>query len=670
MKDKTLFRASATIVVLLSSLAPPIEAQSSFLLESMLRRIEDETYAFAHAMEELILNKCNYTSDEICYKQNYHPCFSELREASCPGKDYAIQKCGSGKEGGCGGFFDFTRSTVSAAPNSNNDPFHLQSTETIRVKDGVCTTLRIEDYMKNVTETYRSYWQDLGVHPPTLFYGTDDGVFRKFPGSPRTCPNGMNDYDPRVRPWYVAASSGPKDVILVLDTSGSMGSYNRLNIMKKAAKAVVKSLGVGDYFAVIAFNDDARVIGDESIMIRATDENKQKIVDQIDLFDAINGTNYYNAYNLAFQTFKSSKLQDRTSGCHKALMFLSDGKMNDDKDDLFDLISREKTSDTVLFTYSFGDSNIGSVPGEIACSYNGIWAQISDYGDLAKSMGAYYKYFAYGLGDNENDQFVAWVEPYQFATGVGMGTTASAPVYDRTVSPPVLAGVVGMDISFAALQQSIGGIDNESKEAVLLSIVERSTAVCPNLNVTDCQLESLRKYGSDDEGNDAAICKTCNSEIQPLKSGLCPYYPNELWSNRLNQGRTFEERTCCNVGAEPRLENTLTNEEIKNGVCVEGFAIGRTIGMAVGIVVAVVVVSVVSYMFIRSRRTRFDNNPYMSTNNNSNTGTNAGVETYAGNNASSIAEVQAYPIPSFENGVVVLPAPVAPAVSRPVSNAH
>ena len=25
-------------------------------------------------------------------------------------------------------------------------------------------------------------------------------------------------YDPRKRPWYVSASSGPKDVVLVLDT--------------------------------------------------------------------------------------------------------------------------------------------------------------------------------------------------------------------------------------------------------------------------------------------------------------------------------------------------------------------------------------------------------------------------------------------------------------------
>ena len=126
-------------------------------------------------MEELILNKSNYTFDEICHKQNYHPYFSELREASCLGNEYAINTCGSKKEnGGCGGFFYFTRSTVSIAPDANNN-FYYQRSETEREKDGVCTTLRIEDYMKSVMESSRSYWEGLGVHPPSLYYGTDDG---------------------------------------------------------------------------------------------------------------------------------------------------------------------------------------------------------------------------------------------------------------------------------------------------------------------------------------------------------------------------------------------------------------------------------------------------------------------------------------------------------------
>ena len=53
-------------------------------------------------------------------------------------------------------------------------------------------------------------------------------VFRMLPGYSFDCPYGDFTFDPRVRPWYVGASSGPKDVIIVLDTSGSMNSLGRM----------------------------------------------------------------------------------------------------------------------------------------------------------------------------------------------------------------------------------------------------------------------------------------------------------------------------------------------------------------------------------------------------------------------------------------------------------
>ena len=31
-----------------------------------------------------------------------------------------------------------------------------------------------------------------------------------------------NDYDPRTRPWYIAATGGPKDIVIILDCSLSM----------------------------------------------------------------------------------------------------------------------------------------------------------------------------------------------------------------------------------------------------------------------------------------------------------------------------------------------------------------------------------------------------------------------------------------------------------------
>ena len=62
------------------------------------------------------------------------------------------------------------------------------------------------------------------------------------------------------------------------------------------------------------------------------------------------------------------------------------------------------------------------------------------------AMSAYYKLFALGLGEGGNEDFAAWVEPYEFANPAGkMGSTVSAPVFDRAVTPPLFLGVVAKD---------------------------------------------------------------------------------------------------------------------------------------------------------------------------------------------------------------------------------
>ncbi len=436
--------------------------------------------------------------------------------------------------------------------------------------------------------------------------------------------------------------------------------------MKAAAKRVVNTLGVGDYFTVIQFSNNATVVGNDDLMQRATEDNKAKIVKKIESLTAAGGTKFGKGFQLAFDILNDSMQQDRSSGCHRAILFLTDGKSNDNnQDQLLINIQSERNkfnnrqqSPPVIFTYSFGTGADHVVPKDIACKTDGIWAKIDDRGDLAKSMGAYYKYFAYGLGEESNENFVAWVEPYRFSTGVGMGTTASAPVFDRTVDPPVLAGVVGMDISFAALQKAFGQI-GDSQNEVIGSIIQLSGAACPKLKLTPCQLESLRKYGSSDIGN-GDTCGTCNS-IPPLKAPLCPSHASDLWNNKLNQGRTYEERTCCNVGSEPRIMGSMTNEEIKNGVCKEGLVLSPVIGIAIGTTVAFFAIGTVVILCIK-RRKKLQKNPYITNSQYNNTTQQRIPEQYYNEG------VQDLPIASFDTQIVAVPIPSAqqPVVAVPV----
>ena len=201
-------------------------------LEAMFQKIEGDAAKFARYFESLLMTdkKCSSATQSACMGGNYDDCASEYPEASCPGNEYAIPVCGDGNEGGCGALFDFTASTVRLSPDidtfeSSGNPVDLSVQET------VCTTLQADEYMREQTVQNKEFWDDYSVSPPWYHYGADDGVFRIYPGNPKKCPS---DYDPRLRPWYVAASSGPKDVVLLLDTSGSMRDYGRMDVSNKS----------------------------------------------------------------------------------------------------------------------------------------------------------------------------------------------------------------------------------------------------------------------------------------------------------------------------------------------------------------------------------------------------------------------------------------------------
>ena len=112
------------------------------------------------------------------------------------------------------------------------------------------------------------------------------------------------------------------------------------------------------------------------------------------------------------------------------------------------------------------------------------------------------KLFALALGEGDNTDFVAMVEPYpNFNTGKMM-ITLSTPVYDRSVRPPLL-GVVGIDLFMDALEQTLG-VD-PSSTLMLNRFLALSTTRCPCLNLTGRELDALRYLG----GGDRAICRDC-----------------------------------------------------------------------------------------------------------------------------------------------------------------
>ena len=497
-----------------------VAADGNAQLEEIMDEMERMTIELRNEVEEQYARRCALSANS-CKEAAYEGCVTSYTDqAECSADYIKIGECGS-----CGAVFDFTTSNVRI-PKAYMSNGPGSSPDTPSLKETVCYTNAITDFMVRQAEKVKA--DDVFQEIPQTYFGAHNGLFRFYPARQTGV---CGTYDPRVRPWFTAASSGPKDVVLVLDISGSMHFQDRWSLAKKAAIAVLDSLSIADHFGVVLFSTDAKMLSGSSRRSRmqlATKENVKNAIDALERVTVAGQTNFLDAFALAFDVLDHSVEQESTSRCHTAVLFLTDGDMTYPEGanvkDVYDLVkSRNAEHNATLFTYSLGDSADRVVPKNLACSTGGIWSPIPDGDNLAAYMSAYYKLFAIGLGGEENKDFVAWVEPYLYESGEDYGTTTSAPVYDRSVSPPIWLGVVGVDFTVGAMTRVVGGSDAYS--VVLQKLVDTSVARCPALTDTDlpCLIESLRReVGAESSCNTDNCATSMRTEPETVRIARSP----------------------------------------------------------------------------------------------------------------------------------------------------
>ncbi|KAL3788697.1 hypothetical protein ACHAW5_010560 [Stephanodiscus triporus] len=509
-------------------------------VESIFLKLESDARAFRDEIMQAYGARCEANTVEECYQGNFKDCDSKFPNQVCPrAEEFVVPDCGDGVS--CNALWDKTVSKVSIPGlwKPGEAPSDSTITET------VCYSRLAEPFMVEKYKADEEYWDQYDVRPSSSYFGAHDGLFRMIPAVHQDV---CGAYDHRRRPWFVAASSGPKDVVLVLDVSSSMEDYYRMENAQDAAITVIETLTVADRFAVIAFSSEASQVGGYTGLIRATTENTNHLVEAIKQLIPQGGTNFGSAFANAFDALDQTIENEATSGCNIAILFMTDGQITQGPgaDEVTSLVN-ERTEQlasnyvrkATIFTYSLGKDADHNVTKAIACSTGGIWTLVPDIyddGDLISAMSAYYKLFALGLGVEGNEDFVAWVEPYVFATGGMMGTTVSVPVYDRNVTPYLFLGVVGIDVFIGSSDIYMSAIERilgeEATSSIMLErFVARSTASCPKIELSACELDALRFLS----GGEDATCGVCNStNYSGIVPETCPsqnYLPNDLLDN-------------------------------------------------------------------------------------------------------------------------------------------
>ena len=280
------------------------------------------------------------------------------------------------------------------------------------------------------------------------YFGARNGLFRMYPAQGR---KNCGSYDPRIRPWFVAAASGPKDVVLVIDGTNSMARIDgALKVTREAAIAVVGTLSVNDRFTVMALTNGVDILLEGSstfipatsvnindlILLRATSVNQNNAIEAINNLMPDGQTDIYTAFETAFDAIYNTLEKNETSYGPIAILFLSDDQNSEtaDTERILGLIdyrtqqfaSRPVSRNVTIFTYSLGEDSDHDLLKNISCNTGGIYASVKKNEDLVAEMSSYYELFALGL---DRKGVATWAEPYTFFSRDVVGTTVSVPVY-------------------------------------------------------------------------------------------------------------------------------------------------------------------------------------------------------------------------------------------------
>ncbi|XP_078612475.1 voltage-dependent calcium channel subunit alpha-2/delta-2-like [Branchiostoma floridae x Branchiostoma japonicum] len=422
---------------------------------------------------------------------------------------------------------------------------------------------------QGLDNSFRENWMSMDKEESGVkwqFFASQSGMYRMFPG---VAQERCHDYDPRLRAWYVSATTGPKDVVIVIDSSDSMAfrpSTSPLTLMgltKEAVTSVLWTLTHLDYVAVVSFATLAQqlTIQNKNTLIQATRDNIGALTQEVRKVEPNGHTNFEAAFRTAFDILRRSEVVSRTAGCNKMVLFMTDGEPTRgerEPEQLTQIISslnqREDGSKFAsIFTYSVGELADTTITKKIACNEGGVWSEVEMAGtaSLAEQLSQYYDY--YGTLREGQGQ-VIWTEPYMDAFGAGEVITGAKAVYNTTTVPQRLLGVVGIDVAISATEK----ITADKQD--LLDTLRRRSSSCADIRETsECELEQLRQKVYEQgtiryENNSAKWCgpslaQECTLPVAEQCDNQYQQYSN--CRNHSTEKVDYVAASCCSRYDEP-----------------------------------------------------------------------------------------------------------------------
>lgn len=312
---------------------------------------------------------------------------------------------------------EMPRPVISLTPNEKfGDSVNL-SVSSVHVPANVYD--RAKDVIKAIkwSEMLDKIFDSNYKRDPSLFWQyfcSSAGFLRQFPAT-KWKFDPVDLYDCRLRSWYINAANSPKDMIILIDNSGSM-TGQRKDIARHVVENILDTLTSNDFVNIFTFSDKIKEVvecfGDQ--LVQANMANIRELKLSLHEIKTSELANFSAALTKAFEILHDYRASRSGANCNQAIMLISDG-LPYPVDDVFEAWNwQDKPFLPVrVFTYLIG-REVADVTDikKVACDNQGYYVHLSTLAEVREQILQYIPVIARPLVLNKTHHPVVWSQVY------------------------------------------------------------------------------------------------------------------------------------------------------------------------------------------------------------------------------------------------------------------
>ncbi|XP_012150257.1 voltage-dependent calcium channel subunit straightjacket isoform X2 [Megachile rotundata] len=299
--------------------------------------------------------------------------------------------------------------------NLNMSAVHVPT----NVYERASNVVRAIKWSEELDKTFiNNYEQD-----PSLswqYFGSATGFMRQYPAT-NWFMEPVDLFDCRTRSWYIEAASSPKDILILIDTSGSMTGIRR-EIARHVVNNILDTLGNNDFVNIITFSNVTKEVVPcfNDTLVQANLANVRELKRAIANLNTEKIANFSLALTTAFELLESYRTEREGARCNQAIMLITDGVPYNYKD-IFETYNWKDNPNEPfkadmpvrMFTYLIGRevADVREVQW-MACANRGYFVHLCTLAEVREEVLKYVPVMARPLVLGRTDHPTIWTPVY------------------------------------------------------------------------------------------------------------------------------------------------------------------------------------------------------------------------------------------------------------------